>query len=331
MLFNSYGFLFLFLPVTLLVYFLIVRQGIHEAVQLLARHAPRMRGKTVLVGLDFPFSSALHAGAHSTTQSILSRPHARNAVQLVLSWRTFLDSLYTLGHQNEVTYFDQRGAKEFARKQMPRPGGQRKIFIASERGFARAFVSKGFSLESPIGTQRALSELRSLFRLAYANDIKLHGFISPSHARQSEINAESGLWSHFEEWKRNLARLNEEEAALADKPPYPLWDFSGYDAINTEEVPDHGDTSTAMRWYWESSHYRDSLGELIVRRMLFEPDRVSPESGGIGSLLATEGIEWHLASIRAARERYRSTHPADVAEIAQIVRDARRRRARQGS
>jgi hypothetical protein len=42
-----------------------------------------------------------------------------------------------------------------------------------------------------------------------------------------------GIGERYEFWLKELVRINEEEAALAGKPPLPLWDFSDPNTITT--------------------------------------------------------------------------------------------------
>lgn len=159
-----------------------------------------------------------------------------------------------------------------------------------------------------------LEEIRALIALAHRRHVKLYLFISPSHARQWEVLAALGLWDAWEDWKRQLVRIDEEEAVRARQKPFPLWDFSGYHSISTENLPDSG--GTEMAGYIESSHYKPAIGNLVLDRLfdLEVPDRTLPRD--LGVLLTQNGIERHLEAIRSARMRYRRTHPRDIAEIA---------------
>ena len=112
-----------------------------------------------------------------------------------------------------------------------------------------------------------------------------------------------------------MVAINEEEAQRYSRRPFPIWDFSGYNSLTTEPVPPLGDTETRMHWYFESSHYQKSLGDLVLDRIFDhqEPGRTVPDDFGI--LLTSATLEAHLAQIRADRKRWRKAHPEDVAEI----------------
>jgi hypothetical protein len=168
-----------------------------------------------------------------------------------------------------------------------------------------------------------LEEVRAMIALAHRRHVKLYLFISPSHARQWEVLAVLGLWEAWEDWKRQLVRINEEEAAQAHRQPFPLWDFSGYHSISTENLPDSNASDAEMAGYIESSHYKPNIGNLVLDRMfdLKVPDRTLPDDFGI--LLTHRNIEPHLQNIRAARAVYRHTHPSDLIEIANLEKEVK--------
>ena len=161
---------------------------------------------------------------------------------------------------------------------------------------------------------------RKILQIAYQDGIDLRMAISPCHARQWQILEASGLWPRFEDWKRTLVMINEEEAKLAGKAPFPLWDFGNYNELTTEPVPPLGDAITPMRWYWDSSHYKKELGDLMLDEIFgyHSPGRVVP--GNLGILINSQNIENHLLIIRADSQIYKETHPDDIKEIQDIAK-----------
>lgn len=140
-------------------------------------------------------------------------------------------------------------------------------------------------------------------------DLKL--FISPAHANlDGEGVRVAGLWGALEEWKRRIV-------SISYRHGIPVWDFSGYNSITTEEV------RTPMRYYWDSSHYTERTSDLILSR-LFAGDRGEGKVPADFGVLVTPGnIEDHLAKIRADRESYAAGHPGEVLTIQKIYRDAK--------
>jgi hypothetical protein len=174
------------------------------------------------------------------------------------------------------------------------------------------------------GQHSTLQDMRAVIALAHARNIALKLFVSPSHARQWEVIATAGLTEKWQEWKRELVRINVEEAARVHRSPFPLWDFSGYNAISSEAVPAEGDMKSRMRWYSDSSHYTLALGNLLLDRMAGVAAKELPDDFGV--LLTPATLENQLAAIRRGHLAYRDTHPADEAEIAQAAMEAARRK-----
>ncbi len=196
--------------------------------------------------------------------------------------------------------------------------GYRQVFINNEaRYFNKTY--NNFAFVSKDGETSVFNHYRTLLAAAYREGIDFRMLIGPSHARQFETIAASGLWPAFEEWKLSLVRINEDEARKSNSTEFPLWDFSGYNAYTTEEVPPLGDIETKMRWYWESSHYNTALGDLVLDRVLNHvvPGKIVAENFGVQ--ITNKNIESHLLAVRQDRERWRETHPEDVAEIEGLV------------
>ena len=153
--------------------------------------------------------------------------------------------------------------------------------------------------------------LAAIVKLAVQNDIRLIIFIPPYHSRYLEILHETGFWPSFEAWKRALVRTVDETAGKR-RDVVLLYDFSDYDDISGESVPQPGDTQVEMRWYRDSTHYTPALGGLMIAGMM--------DAGPVlGSELNKANLQANLERIR--RDRDRLFAPADMRA------DATRRRS----
>lgn len=132
-------------------------------------------------------------------------------------------------------------------------------------------------------------------------------FITPLHAKVLEAKTAAGLQSSWEQWKRDLV-ATVDSANATSRRPAELWDFSGYNAVTTEDIP--RDPGSRMRWYWDGSHFTKAAGDLILERIL---KGAGDDSFGIR--LSRDNIEAVIGRIRAERARYAETHPGEVAEI----------------
>lgn len=273
---------------------------------------------TFIIGLDF----------FLTNYDLLERtdPVGENFTsyrnpQLLFSLFTSIDSVRSIGKESEYLNKPEveKGIRFRPIDYVNSMGGNRKMFRGTELELLlnsyspRPICEFDFAKRDKYFPQ--LNEIRDILSRAYREHINLKLFISPAHARQWEAHAIAGQWYKWEEWKRRLVIMNEDEAKRAGVSAFPLWDFSGYNTITMETVPAYGDTKTIMRWYFESSHYTTATGDLILDRIFNfkSPVRTIPNDFGI--LLTSSNVDSHLANIRISREQYRFTHPLDIAEI----------------
>jgi hypothetical protein len=75
-----------------------------------------------------------------------------------------------------------------------------------------------------------------------------------------------------------------------------LYDFSGYDDISGERVPQPADTQAEMRWYRDSAHYTPALGGLMISSMM----AAGPV---LGEELNDDTLEDDLKRVRRDRDR----------------------------
>ena len=193
-------------------------------------------------------------------------------------------------------------------------GGWLENFIHNE---GSAYINKiytvpAFTFNTVGDVLSSFDYFRKLVRLAHAQNIKLHFFISPSHARQWEVIHQLGLWNKWEYWKQEMLRITQQEAQHYGQTAYPIYDFSGYSQYSTESVPRTPDTR--MHWYADSSHYRQALGTIIFTQMLKEQS-----NSAFGRILNTKTIDAHLRAIRADKLHYQASHAQDIADIRKLI------------
>ncbi len=296
----------------------------HESRLFFDRAIDVMGTKTVVIGLDFFVANSLLI---QPPDFVADNHEAGRSAALIASVSTLKDSLKTLINRktNPGDTWTPEGLRNGWDKRVEKDLGHRKMMASSEMGYLNnhylAPTACSFQFIATDSKPTPIEEIRAIFIRAHRDRITLKLLISPSHARQWETLASAGRWAQWEEWKRRLVSMNEEEARRAGQPPFPLWDFSGYNSITTEAVPLLGDIQTMMRWYFDSSHYTPAVGNLVLDRIFNyqSPDRTVPDDFGV--LLTSRTIEAHLARIRLERERYRQTHPQDVAEIEAMARE----------
>lgn len=291
-------------------------QPIHEMRRLFELAVQDGKPRTVVLGLDFFAFNALFA---PPSDYVEDNYNPLRPASLLLSISTLSDALAKYRHPlaTDGECCDADGFR-LATDPAYLMGNYHHYFAASERMYlmekylpypqcAFAFAARGREAQS------SLADLHAIFELAQRQHVDLRLFISPSHARQWETLAAAGLWDTWEAWKRQLVALNEQEAEHAGRSPFPLWDFSGYDAVSSEDLPDGGERRL-MHGYSDSSHYTPEIGQRLVARLFGGADNW-------GVALSRSNLEAQLAQIRAARQQYRAAHPHDVAEIEALARE----------
>ena len=201
-------------------------------------------------------------------------------------------------------------------------GGHKQMFLTMEASVLKNFPGAGGSSCYKSGQMHgedngvAMSYFKAMLELAYSDDVEFYIFFSPVHARIYETWCVGGLWGVIENTKREIVTMVEQIAELYGKQPFPIWDFSGYNIITTEPVPEFGDRQTLMYGYWEGSHYTHAVARLILERM-FEEKTVLPADFGV--MITSDNIEQHLQKIHQQHLKYLQNNPDDIEEIISLV------------
>ncbi|CDG83284.1 hypothetical protein [Janthinobacterium agaricidamnosum] len=138
-------------------------------------------------------------------------------------------------------------------------------------------------------------------------------YINPTHALTLDVLYWSGKWPAMEQWQRGLALLGERRRAAGCD--LRIFDFSGYNSITSEPIPQVSQRRE-MAHYWEASHYRTSVGSLILNRIFHG---VEPVPDDFGIELDTTMLPAHVAALRSSRERYHLDHAQETAFAKAIV------------
>jgi hypothetical protein len=165
--------------------------------------------------------------------------------------------------------------------------------------------------------------IRKIVAFCRQHEIDLRIFITPAHAHQMEISQAVGEGPKIEAGKRELVRFLAEEAAEnPGRQPFPLWDFSGYSSITTETVPPAG-SKQEMKYYWDSSHFKEIVGDFVLDRLFGVSSGEAPPPQDFGQVLSVDTVDRVLADIRLGHLQYRREHPDDVVAIEAMVAKAR--------
>ena len=165
-----------------------------------------------------------------------------------------------------------------------------------------------------------MRDVKSLLESDFADNAEMHVIIYPYHAQILAMFEQAGLWTAFETWKLQLA----EQVAVVQKN-YPnrritLWDFSGYSRFQCERIPAKNDKLAVTEWYWEAGHFKPSLGNKIIERLL-KPERKFADSSFGFSLNTGNGKE-NQQRIESERASCKASYPALFDEVDRLMKNA---------
>jgi hypothetical protein len=196
-------------------------------------------------------------------------------------------------------------------------------FVLIERSYLREswFPSPGhcYSLAAVDGHQQ-LEYLRHLLDLAYSEGVELHVYFSPFHARFADAMAAAGLWSEFEQLKREVLSMNLELAKNYGEEPFPLWDFSGYNSISTEVIPKRGDRVSRMQYFVDGTHSTRLTGDMVQDRLFDTLAAATRLPVDFGIRLLPETIDAALEKGRQQQLLYQTAHPQQTASLTAMAK-----------
>ena len=169
------------------------------------------------------------------------------------------------------------------------------IFAENERWKATA---REFALADESGGNAQFDALRATLRLCAAEKIDVILFTNPIHAELLDI--EYGDGADFSAWLRRITAIVAEESAAGGRE-IPFWNFYGCNAITTEPFPDRDQPESTMQNYWEISHYRKSVGDLVLARVLGAADPRLAALPDFGRRVTAQNVDGEL--VRLAEDR----------------------------
>jgi hypothetical protein len=158
----------------------------------------------------------------------------------------------------------------------------------------------------PADIQAGLLMFEEFIASACARKITVRVFSNPRHALGEYMLAKNGHWEAVAAWRSALADIASRYQGACD---LKLFDFAGFNSVTAETIEGMS-AAAGLANYWEASHYRETVGKLILKRM-FAPDATLP---------ADFGHDLNRASVAdinrrdaAAREQYEAAHGKEIA------------------
>lgn len=269
--------------------------------------------QTVVWGIDAPSFSLDHGALELTPELIADGPlfFVRRAwldLQRGVTWDMTQDSIRLLRGRfgaicrSSLATLGQRDAACLT-AQIARYGSSTAAMRAKLHEFAGA---SGPRAEALPGFEASLASL-------CRTGTRVRLYINPTHALTIDTLYWRGKWAAMETWQGALVELT--QRLRASGCDLRLFDFSGFNSVTTEALP-LPNRRQQMQNYWEASHYRASVGRLILARLFALPDTALPDDFGLELDQAT--LAAHLATLRSTRQRYHLEHAQESALAREI-------------
>lgn len=189
----------------------------------------------------------------------------------------------------------------------------------------RSYLTKWFpppmrkyEFSSENSTREPFADFDASLQLCVEHSIRVIVLCPPIHARFHEALAVAGVWPQYEFWKRELARKVRITQKRSGNPnALALWDFSLFNEMTREPVPDHGEGP--MHYFSDSAHFTPKLGALVLGEIL---GTLPVDSQRLGVRLDQVEMEAHLASVRAGLEFFRANEPRVIVDVRSALADA---------
>lgn len=198
-----------------------------------------------------------------------------------------------------------------------RTEGYFSIFQQRAQENAKNLVARPHGLFLPGGADSdSTLRLRAMLDRMARERTEVHLVIYPYHAQLMAMFEEVGLQGALDEWRRLLVREADRARARNDGARITVWDFSGYGPEQCERIPAAGDRRSTTRWYWEGGHFKSTLGELMLQRMMG-----GAEAPGV--VLTATTLAHNAQRIASERVRCASVYPDVFAGAQSLIAGAR--------
>ena len=193
--------------------------------------------------------------------------------------------------------------------------GVKVLFQEKNKSIAARLTGQDLSVRTPGGKlSPTFAVLEGFLNYARVKGVRVIPFINPYHAEYMLLLDRAGLWGDFDEWRREVTRIVEQTG------DGPLWDFNGFNGYTTEGVDTVAAKGEALAWFWEPSHYRQELGDIMLSRMLDRHCDSKELNEDFGVQVTQKTIDDRLEGLALQRDLYMLANPNDVLRLSKLVK-----------
>jgi len=264
--------------------------------------------RQVIVAIDFFGFNAYLKSQSPFLKSPSVQLSLQEKVPQLFGWTAFLASIQTLKHNlfrlEENSTLPTRQFKGIAAKT---------IFEKSERFYLEHKIYKPqpyklYDFVHKDTKESRLNAFEEICQFCQTNYMDCKILILPVHTRQLALISALGLWSKFEDWKRQCVAITNAFSNIA------LYDFTGFSDFHNERIPAIGAPQQNLQWFVDSAHITTLFGDLILDVVLSNQN-----SSPFGKKIDRTNIESHLLSMREQQQHYAHQQDESYQEVLRLV------------
>lgn len=221
-----------------------------------------------------------------------------NIYSFLFSIDTLADSLLTIIGGSATNYYDNgQRVHDYSQKSIDKVNGHLEAFRKNEKNYYEKNPDNYLYADTNLNS---FDDFEKIVKQCYENDIELDIIFGPSHIRQWEAFNYRKSFSQWLQWKKDVVLSVNKIANQQNKKQFRIMDFSVYHKLTAEKVPT--DKNTKMKYHWESSHYKNELGLIVLDRLVGDSTHKD-----FGIELNLENINIHLENQKIKRKQYIDT------------------------
>ncbi len=217
--------------------------------------------------------------------------------------KSVVDSIRTIfGKEGKWNFYHENGflVQDYFDKKVANVGGYYQTMayfidggILDSKGKFSDYILSGAITAGPF------SVLSNIIKYSQDNQIKLKLFISPVHAVQLEYMEAVGFKNVYNTWRKKLVDVVEDVAGYDGD--VSLWDFSGYNHVTTEAIPEKNDKDAKMIFFLDASHFKKISGDLILEKISGRTVEGDEVYNGFGRVITSKNFIEHLEHEKMSR------------------------------
>ena len=205
-------------------------------------------------------------------------------------------SVKTIKNKKNLNLYSNNGFLHTDSSSVPEDG-HLKFTIKGEKNFYQFAGKDNKYMDTKLDS---FEDLSKILELCHKNNINLDIIFGPLHIRRLEALDYYQNIENWYNWKKKVVQYNEKIAKNQNKEPFRIMDFAVYHEITSEKFPTN--TKENMKYYFESSHYKKELGDIVLDRLL----DISPYKD-FGIELNSQNIDSHLQKLQEDRIKFIDT------------------------